>query len=104
MCSKCVNKYKTESGQKKRNYILNIMGWKCYRCGYSEFDVSLDMHHIDLKSKDRNFNSIRYWSKERIDKEIKKCILLCKNCHSGIHNKKYNLQDIVQRQNASLGD
>ena len=36
--------------------------------------------------KDHDFPHIRYWSWKRIEKEIKGCVLLCKNCHAALHS------------------
>jgi hypothetical protein len=46
----------------------------CRRCGYKEFDCSVQVHHID---KDRNNNS-----KENL-------YPLCANCHWALHKNKW---------------
>lgn len=59
---------------------------KCIRCGESDY-ACLDFHHIDPASKDFAIGSIldKGWRKERIMKEIDKCIVLCSNCHRKHH-------------------
>ncbi len=58
----------------------------CRACG--EIDHScLDFHHIDPKKK--SFSISRRLLKEnaaRIDDEISKCVVLCKNCHAKFHS------------------
>lgn len=43
----------------------------------------LQMHHVDPMEKEGH--SIWSWSKQRRDSELKKCLVLCQKCHSGIH-------------------
>lgn len=56
----------------------------CKKCGDKRWYV-LDFHH--LKNKEWNMSDLcaRGSSIERIKKEIKKCILLCSNCHREEH-------------------
>lgn len=61
---------------------------KCEVCGET-FIYCLEFHHPDFKAKEMNISNMahRGWSKERILKEIKKCIVLCANCHRKEHYK-----------------
>ena len=61
----------------------------CARCGYKICAASLDYHHIDPKQKasKRMLNGSSFWpSSQRMKDELKKCILLCKNCHGEVHH------------------
>lgn len=65
-------------------YIL-LAGGKCSECGYDKEPEILEFHHIDPTSKSFDFSQ-RKASKyqaaiNRILEEIKKCVLLCPNCH-----------------------
>ena len=86
ICGKCHNINNHAKGKENRAYILNKMGNKCYICGYDKYKSALDVHHLDPNIKDSNFNTIRYWNREKIDKEIEKCVLLCRCCHAGFHS------------------
>ena len=84
------------TGQKKREYQL---GWMmdrkqeymdklgpCYFCDTTE---NLEIHHIDPESKESH--KIWSWSKERIEKELMGCVVICGGCHKKLHkilNKK----------------
>jgi hypothetical protein len=63
------------------------MGGKCVCCGYNKCTRSLALHHLDPFQKERTLGSIRAnainWGK--IVEEVKKCILVCHNCHNEIH-------------------
>jgi hypothetical protein len=86
ICAICHNKYNHENGKKKRKKALVYLGNKCIHCGYDKYDCSLEIHHINPKEKDTAFDTMRYWSWERLEKELQKCILLCKCCHAAYHN------------------
>ncbi len=63
------------------------MGGKCQICGYSKCDNNLALHHIDPKNKDLSFSDLRANPKswELIVNELRKCVLLCHNCHGELH-------------------
>ena len=55
---------------------------ECYFCG--ETDMSkLCIHHRDPTQKESH--KIFGWSKERLDAEMKKCVIMCRACHAKIH-------------------
>ena len=65
-----VNKYKLERG--------------CAHCGYKDEPVALDFHHENREDKIINVSS--HWKTswkqyEKMKEEMKKCIVLCSNCH-----------------------
>jgi predicted HNH restriction endonuclease len=70
-----------------------VMGGKCMICGYNKHPAVLDFHHIDPSTKLFGVSSggfSRSWAS--IEQEIKKCILVCANCHReigiGLHTIK----------------
>lgn len=73
--------------QKRRKKIrlmaISLLGGKCSRCGYDKCYEALDFHHKNGE-KDFAISSIsKSWKSVLI--EIKKCILLCANCHREEH-------------------
>lgn len=92
VCNTCnVNKQR----QRKKDYLMSIVGYNCWRCGYggsSKYVSILDMHHInpDNKMFDLNITSISKKSKYEILEESKKCVLLCSNCH-----REYHYTDLI---------
>ncbi len=71
--------------QKKR--IIYVMGGCCALCGYDKCSDAMELHHIDPTKKDFTFSQeflCRDWNKYVLP-ELKKCILLCANCHREIH-------------------
>lgn len=56
----------------------------CLICGEKE-PVALDLHHLDSKGKDKNPANLMSYSTLRLKKEIRKCVVLCSNCHRKVH-------------------
>lgn len=56
----------------------------CKLCPERE-PVALDLHHLDPKGKDKNPSQLVSGSREKLKKEIRKCIVLCSNCHRKVH-------------------
>lgn len=81
---------KTRDRRRELNqFVLEIKKkGKCSKCGNNDYRV-LDFHHPRNDKIDGISNLIRRgWSKKRIQIEISKCILLCKNCHAILHWKE----------------
>ncbi len=52
---------------------------KCARCGYNEFSICIDVHHIDENHANNDPSNL---------------ILLCPGCHRALHNNLWNLDDL----------
>jgi hypothetical protein len=67
--------------------IIVSMGGGCCICGYNKCQSSLALHHLDPAKKDFGFGSIRANPKnwQTIVEELRKCILICHNCHFEVH-------------------
>ena len=100
-CKKCHKKYKDQHyinnkqyyKDKARKTTITFIEWFteikktlfCELCGENRHWV-LDFHHIDPKEKDREIAVLmRNGSKRKILDEIKKCKVLCSNCHRNLH-------------------
>lgn len=75
-----------EKRKKLRAYVDSTKVGKQCACGETS---TLEYHH---KNQDNKTISVAYavgqrWSKERIDEEISKCELWCRNCHRSKHRK-----------------
>jgi hypothetical protein len=67
--------------------LLKIKGTlTCSKCPESHI-ACLDFHHRDPTQKEFNINQAWRlgYSMERIKKELKKCDVLCSNCHRKLH-------------------
>lgn len=70
----------------KRNKITQIKKESngCYKCGEKRYYL-LDFHHLDPSKKLFQISQGENKGWDKIQEEIKKCILLCKNCHTEFH-------------------
>jgi predicted HNH restriction endonuclease len=62
-----------------------LLGGKCSICGYNRCLNALEFHHNKGKKEEVLSVLIRDFSKQKSLKEIRKCILLCANCHRELH-------------------
>ena len=74
--------------QDRRNWLNELKEQlKCIKCEENHISC-LDFHHLDSSQKEfgiaESINRL-YYSKEKIINEIKKCIVLCSNCHKKFH-------------------
>ena len=66
-----------------------MLGGKCSKCGYNKCLEALDFHH-DKGNKEGMISKLtKDFSKQKSLKEVKKCILLCANCHRELHANKW---------------
>lgn len=69
----------------KKIKAIEMLGGKCEICGDDNI-LHLVFHHKNMMNdKEIEINKIRDNRWSIIEKELKKCILLCQNCHNEIH-------------------
>jgi hypothetical protein len=77
----------------KRKFVAEDKKLKgCCKC--SEADpCCLDYHHIgdDKETEIATAIGIHGWGKKRLIEEIKKCVVICANCHRKLHAGKLAL-------------
>jgi hypothetical protein len=73
----------TETLKRKSEWIDSFKVNGCSKCGEKRYHV-LDFHHTDPTQKEINVGN-KKGSYEKIEQEIKKCIVLCSNCHRDFH-------------------
>ena len=57
----------------------------CEVCGYNKWFSCLEWHHVCPELKKHEISAMRTYPTEEIEQELKKCVLLCCNCHQEIH-------------------
>jgi hypothetical protein len=73
--------------ERRRNWFTKMtMDLSCSCCPENSFAV-LDFHHLDSTKKDRNVSMLlnNKRSLDRVVNEMKKCVVLCANCHRKHH-------------------
>lgn len=85
-------------GSAIRKELLDMAGNQCRICKFSE-PWALEFHHL----KDKKFTLSSHilgtiQDKTLILKEFAKCVLLCSNCHKGVHGGFLNdeLEEILR--------
>lgn len=73
------------SRQHTKERIVRALGGKCALCGYDKCFSALEVHHVDPSKKDFTIAANTNRAYEQISSEIRKCILLCANCHREVH-------------------
>lgn len=97
-CNSCWSReYKRERMQRARDYL----GGCCEVCGYNKCSSALEFHHLDEKQKEFGISGriSRAW--ESIVRELKKCLLVCANCHREIHEGLIDAGEIVRQRGRS---
>jgi hypothetical protein len=89
--------YKPRKSRRFVNLYKYICG--CTICGYKHSDA-LDLHHIDKTQKVESvsimLNQIgTKYSMQDVKEEIRKCAVLCANCHRGVHSGRIVLKQSV---------
>ena len=96
-CKTCANKREKERYWEKRNFV-DSQRTQCAKCGDTRTYL-LDFHHIDKDDKDFTIGQLKKGSKEILQNEINKCIVLCANCHREFHyfekHKNYSLNEYL---------
>lgn len=71
-----------------KRMLIQEAGGKCQNCGYNKCERALEFHHIDPIQKDFGL-SAQSLSRDidTLRQEMKKCILLCANCHAEEHDR-----------------
>lgn len=71
-----INKEKIDKFKKEKG---------CVKCGIKH-SYLLTFHHLDPKIKKFNISNFKFLKWDDLLKEIKKCIVLCLNCHQEFHH------------------
>lgn len=73
------------SDTRKKERLIQVSGGKCCLCGYSKCITALEFHHVNPEEKEFTISQKAHISFDKALAEIRKCILVCSNCHREIH-------------------
>lgn len=81
-------------GLKRKLFLIQKFGGECTICKYKKNSTALTFHHLEPKNKSfaLDLRSLSNRKQVVIDEEASKCILVCHNCHSELHNPQHNLE------------
>ena len=90
---KYMNEYRTNQRHIRKVKLIVLLGSKCSDCGLKYNKINGAIFHFHHKNKGQKEFEISKrvfdgnW--ERVLLEIKKCLLLCANCHAIEHSGKF---------------
>jgi len=93
-CRFCYSDTKNLLRDKQRKWLDDYKkDHKCSQCGIDDYRV-LEFHHTDVNDKEFNiaYAFFNHYGLERIKEEVKKCKVVCANCHRLIHYRKNNFK------------
>ena len=82
------SEYVTNSIKRRRTNLKKVFHSKCCLCGFNAIPEALEFHHVNPAEKSFGISSSNAATKSLNSQleEMKKCILVCANCHRGIHS------------------
>jgi 5-methylcytosine-specific restriction endonuclease McrA len=78
MGSDYMRDYMKSRRKARRAKFIDLLGGKCVSCGSTD---NLQFDHANAKKKEFDLNAIKDSNEKTILKELKKCVLLCGDCH-----------------------
>ena len=95
MSSEATSEYR----RRRKLNLIQVCGNKCNICGYDKLTGALEFHHIDPTLKQYGIAENGTCHDIEVDlQEIKKCILVCANCHREIHQGLYTQEQLYMYQ------
>lgn len=83
-CKRCVGEAVTRRHQKIKRTLVAEAGGRCAICGYDRCMVSLQFHHVVPADKEFAVSTANGRSLAAFRREMRKCVLVCANCHGEI--------------------
>lgn len=85
--------------------MVAAFGGRCGICGYDRCIASLDFHHVERSTKEFSISKALAnptgWG--AIVPELRKCVMICRNCHGEVHNGAAAITSDVPRFDERYG-
>lgn len=91
-CNRCASERVTQHRRRVKATLIREAGGACVLCGYDRSAAALQFHHVDPSQK--RFNISLGGITRSLDaarEELRKCVLLCANCHAEVEVGVANL-------------
>jgi transposase len=101
-CKQCRSEQVIRHRRRLKELLVAEAGGVCALCGYDRHLGALQFHHLDPRSKRLHIsqNGITL-SLETIRQEVRKCVLLCSNCHAEVEGGIASVPDTVSEAEVS---
>lgn len=86
--------------------MVEAMGGSCACCGYNQHVEIFQFHHLDPSVKRFTMGNIRASPKKwsTIVEELRKCVMLCANCHAEVEYCGRSVPNNAPRFNEKYAD
>lgn len=84
-CKECVYTLQKERWVNRKKKAISLFGGKCSICGYQKNYAALHFHHRIPSEKEFDWSVMKLQKWAKVIQELKKCCLVCSNCHAEIH-------------------
>lgn len=81
----------------RKTNLISLFDGKCCICGFDKFQEALEFHHVNPEEKELKLSANVMVALDKQIKEARKCVLVCANCHRGIHAGYYKVPDNYQQ-------
>jgi hypothetical protein len=83
-CRQCRIEAVVRRRRKVKGTLVAEAGGKCRLCGYSRCLAALEFHHVNPATKKFGLSRRGARSIATLRSEVRKCVLLCSNCHAEV--------------------
>jgi transposase len=95
-CRRCRAEAVSRRRRKVKATLVREAGGACRICGYSGSPRALHFHHLDPADKRLEINARgQGLSLSTLRAEVRKCVLLCSNCHAEVEDGRVAVPDLT---------
>jgi transposase len=94
-CRQCRVESVVRRRRKVKQTLVAEAGGRCRLCGYDRCLAALEFHHLDPGEKAFGLAQCGAHSIDKLRAEIRKCMLLCANCHAEVEAGFVELTDAL---------
>lgn len=85
-CRRCRQEGVVRRRRRAKETLVAELGGRCQLCGYDRCMAALEFHHVDPSSKSFGVARRGAHAIEALRIEVRKCLLLCSNCHAEVES------------------
>jgi hypothetical protein len=83
-CRRCRAEAVVRRRRRVKETLVAESGGCCRLCGYDRCVAALEFHHLDPSKKEFTLSRRGARSIATLRAEVRKCVLLCSNCHAEV--------------------
>lgn len=98
------SKYVTNQRKRSKERMVAAFGNECGKCKGKFKPEIYDFHHLNSEEKKFSLSNSKCISQKKNVEELRKCVMLCSNCHREIHNFDIDLPEDIKKFNEDFAD